>query len=935
MEFGVLGPVEARLDGQDIDLGHARQRCVLAILLVDANQTLSLDQLADRVWGERQPDRASGTLRSYLSRLRTALSVTTGCALVRRSGGYALLIDEDAIDLHRFRRLLAEARSSASDEHAAGLFAEALALWRGEPFAGLDTLWLAEVRDAVRAEHFAAVLDHNDIRLRRGEHAALLTELARHADRHPLDERLAGQLMLAHYRAGRQADALQHYQRIRRRLAEDLGTDPCAALQRLHQHILTADRALALPAATGSTAPVPRQLPAAPALFTGRAAELAALSTTLGTSGDAARHAVTIAVVGGTGGIGKTALALHWAHQNLARFPDGQLYVNLRGFDPAGEPVPSSAAVHGFLIALGVAAEGIPADADAQAALYRSLVADRRMLVVLDNALDTAQVLPLLPGSPSCAVLVTSRGQLPGLVTNLGARVLPLDVLSAAEAEQLLTARLGPDRVAAEPEATAELLGHCAGFPLALSIAAGRAALQPGMPLAALAEELRETATRLRALDTGDLHASLRAVFSWSHAALDTDVATAFQLLGLAPGPDISLPAAASLIGTASAHTRELLRDLERVSLVHQHAPERYRVHDLVRLYAAERAAAEQAPQDRQAALRRLVDHYLHTAYHGEQVLGSHGRQLDLDPPARGCAPTRLTDEPAALAWFTAEHPHLLAVQRLAAQHGWHTAAWQLAWAQEGFHWRRSHLRDHLAVWQVGLDATRALGDATAQAWAHQCLGHAHTRLGGHAEALHHLDRALALTEQVNDVPGHAGTHLTLTMAHAARGDDQRALDHAQQALRLFRTLGNQVWEAHALNLAGRHHARLGQYDAAHAACTEALALFRRHQHRFGEAATLDSLGFLAHASGAHAAALEHYQQALALRREVGATYQLADTLYRLGEAHAAQAEHGLARVRWQQALDLYRAQHRAVEADQARRRLAELDERTDRGRAR
>ncbi|MGP3922189.1 BTAD domain-containing putative transcriptional regulator [Streptomyces sp. 8N616] len=497
VELGVLGSIEVGVDGRLVDLGHARQRLLLAALLVDVNREVSISQLAERVWGEEPAQR--GTLYGYLSRLRQALTAAEGVDIARRSAGYVLDVDPAVVDLYQFRDLVEQARRADGDEQAAALFGRALGLWRGEALAGVGTPWSNTVRTCLHHERLAAELDWADARMRLGQHGGLLPVLRARAGEHPLDERLAGQLMLALYRCGRTAEALGHYQYTRGLLVEELGIDPGPALKRLHQQILTADPALA--PGTGARArsaptaavsvPVPRQLPAPSGVFTGRTRELAALSAALeGEAGSAG--SVPISAIGGMEGIGKTCLALHWAHHHQGLFPDGQLYVNLHGFDPSREPVPPAVAVRGFLDALGVESAAVPAEPAAQAALYRSLVADKRMLMVLDNARDSAQTIPLLPGSPGCMVLITSRHQLAGLVTTHGAKLLTLDTLSEIEARQLLTRHLGEHRLRAEPDAVTAILKRCAGVPLALSIAAARAAIQPGLPLAHLAEELPE-----------------------------------------------------------------------------------------------------------------------------------------------------------------------------------------------------------------------------------------------------------------------------------------------------------------------------------------------------------------------------------------------------------------------------------------------------------
>jgi hypothetical protein len=635
-----------------------------------------------------------------------------------QSTGYRLTVDEQAVDVHRFRDLTRRTRDTECDDDAIALAERALSLWRGEPFGALDHPWFTAQRASLARQRHATRLDLTDRRLRRGDHAALLADLADEAATHAWDERIAGQLMLALHRSGRPSEALQTYQHIRRRLADELGTDPCAALQELHQRILTADPALATTSvgtpqttttATVVTPPVthpvvPRQLPAPPAPFVGRRAELDHLTTTLLTGGPGSAANPAVCVVSGVGGVGKTWLALHWAHHNAERFPDGQLHVNLRGFDPSGEPLTPQAVLHGFLTALGVDADAVPTDLDARTGLYRSLLADRRMLVVADNAADTTQVTPLLPAGPSCAVLVTSRNRLPGLATAHGAHLVSLDVMSECEARALQLRHLDGLRLGTEPAAAADLLSVCAGLPLALSITAARAAQHPTFPLAGLAGELRETHHRLDALDAGDPHANLRTVLSWSCHALDPRARRVFALLGLAEGPDVGLPAAAALTGLTVGQTRGVLRTLENASLVRQHAPGRYRMHDLVGLHAAEQAEQQLTTDARTSAARRLVDFYLHTASAADHLMYPHREVVRLDPPSDGHRPQPLADTAAALRWFDTERACLAATVELARARRWHTAVWQLARLVETFlylHHRTPERTSHRRVEQV------------------------------------------------------------------------------------------------------------------------------------------------------------------------------------------------------------------------------------------
>jgi DNA-binding SARP family transcriptional activator/tetratricopeptide (TPR) repeat protein len=907
VEFRLLGDLEVRIGGQLVEVGHVRQRCVLVALLLEANRVVPVDQLVDRVWGDRAPQRARGTLYSYLSRLRQVLATTDDAVIARQPCGYVLTVDPQAVDVHRFERLVGQARAAA-DQDAAPLLAEALALWRGAAFATLDTPWLNAARDGLDRARRAVELDRNDLALRSGRHAEVLGELSAWTAAHPLDERLAGQLMLALYRAGRQGDALACYRQMRLRLAEELGTDPSPPLNDLHQQVLTADPALAATAPTIWSAvarsPVPRQLPAPPRAFTGRSGELAALSAALDGCTGHGGGTVMISAVGGTGGIGKTWLALRWAHDNLRLFPDGQLYVNLRGFDLAIEPVPSAVAVRGFLDALGVGSAAIPPDPDAQAALYRSLVAGRRMLIVLDNARDSAQVAPLLPGTATAGVLVTSRRQLTGLITEHGARPLALDVLTEAEARHLLTGHLGAGRTGAESDAVAALLRHCAGLPLALGIVAARAAVRPDLPLAALAAELREAATRLDALDGGELAINLRAVLSGSSRALPPDAAQMFGLLGLAPGPDIDLHAAASLAALAPARTRILMRQLTAAHLVQEPVPGRYRMHDLVRLFAAEQAAAHSAGEQR-AALQRLLDHYLHTAYAADRLLAPHRDRIAPALPPSGTTPKHLAGHGDALAWFTAEHAVLLAAADCAAGAGFDTHVWQLAWALTTFFDWRGHWHDRAVTYTAALDAAQRMADRSEQARAHCGVAVSYTWLGRYEDARSHLAHALGLFGELGDVDGQAHAQRCLARVYARQGGHRQALPHDEQAYGLYQAAGDDRGQATALNAIGWHHAHLGEHQRALAYCQQALAFFHQIGDRSGAAATWDSLGYIHHHLGHYRKATTCYQRALELLADRGNRYQQAVTLVSLGDVHCAAGDTDGARGAWRHALTI------------------------------
>jgi tetratricopeptide (TPR) repeat protein/transcriptional regulator with XRE-family HTH domain len=651
--------------------------------------------------------------------------------------------------------------------------------------------------------------------------------------------------------------------------------------------------------ADGWTRPAPRLLPAPVAGFAGREAELAALSQVLDQPGGTA----VITAIGGTAGVGKTALAVHWAHQVAGLFPDGQLYVNLRGFDPSGRPVTPADAVRRFLDAMQVPASQIPSGPQAQQDLYRSLLAGRRMLIVLDNASDAAQVRPLLPGGPACLVLVTSRSQLTSLVAAEGAHPVTLDVLRPAEARELLERRLGRERVAAERDVADELAGLCAQLPLALAIAAARAAVNPGQPLAALVTELRDARGSLDALDAGDSGSSVRAVFSWSTRQLSGEAARMFGLLGLHPGPDICVPAAASLAGRAQAQAGRLLAELARARLIAEHAPGRFSFHDLLRAYAAEQARHAGSQAGRDAAIGRVLDHYLHTAARAARLLDPTKEPIVLTPPRPGAAPEQPADHRQALVWFEAERQVLLAAVTLAAGSGFDVHAWQLPWAMAPFLQGRGHWQEWAATQRTALAAAARLGDAAAQALSGRLLANACAELGDRDQALGHYASSLALYQRLGNRLGEARIQQNLGLLAERQGRYADALGHAEQALRLWQVIGDKAGEAEALNDVGWCHGLLGDYLQARAFCRQALTLCAETGDRWFEGHAWDSVGYAEHHLGNLAEAAACYQRALSTLRESGARFDEADVLTHLGDTHHAAGELAQARKAWQQAL--------------------------------
>lgn len=911
MEFRLLGEVELWSAGTQLDVGTPQLKVVLAALAVDVGRPVGIETLVDRIWDGIPPAQARNVLYSHLSRIRRLLTQATHASgavtrIERRQAGYVLDIDPDLVDMHRFRRLVGQGSDERlGDTDRAAAVTEALALWRGQPLAGLAGRWVAQVRDHWHRQRLDAVVHWAQIQLRLGRPAAVITTLPDLVIEYPLVEPLEALLMQALHATERDAEALDRYATIRQRLADNLGADPGSELQSLHQAILCGELPPPRPTEQVVTpqrhAVSPAQLPPDLFGFTGRSNELRHLDGLIAEARTGS-NAVVISAVSGTAGIGKTTLALHWAHRVRDDFPDGQLYVNLRGFDPTGSPVAPTEAVRGFLDAFEVPAERIPAGFDAQVALYRSLLANRRVLVVLDNARDAEQVRPLLPGTPGCVVVVTSRDQLTGLIAE-GGHPLPLELLSAAEARALLTRRLGVGRIAAEPRAVDQIITLCARLPLALAIVAARAATHPGFDLAVLAGELCDARGGLDEFAGADPATDARAVFSWSYLRLAPETARLFRLLGLHPGPDISTPAAASLTGLDPRRLRPLLAELAQAHLIAEHSPGRYAFHDLLRAYATEQAHSIDTDEQRRAAIHRTLDHYLHTAHASDQLLHPLREPITLTPPQRGVTPEPLAHPSQAMAWFVKEHTVLLTALDHAGRTGWDTHTWQLAWSLADFLDWQGHWSDYAATQHTALAAARRLKVPSLQAGAHRILGRAHTHLSRFDDAHTHLQHALDLYERCGDRTGQAHTLHNLTFTLERQGLHTEALDHAHRALDLFQSIEHPHGQAEVLATVGWCYALLGNYRHALTFCQQGLSLLEELDNHRGQASTWDSLGYIHHHLGHHTQAISCYQHAIDLFRQLGVHTAEAIALACLGDTHHAAGDRDHARDAWQAAL--------------------------------
>lgn len=924
VEFRLLGAVGVWRDGQRLGPATAQQRSVLASLLLEPDRAVSVERLINTLWGSKPPASARNAVQGHVSRLRRLLTPLAGVEVRTSAQGYCLAADPHRVDLHRFRDLVREARQ-LEPAKARDRLETALAEWHGPALTGVAGRWLPDiVSPALDEERLSAIEELSALDVNASRYEEVIGRLSALVTEHPLRERLVFLLLTALHHGGRRTDALTLFRTVRQRFVEELGIEPGEELQRAHQNIL---RGQSPPAGTRSSGmATPRQLPPDIEHFTGREAELASMGDALPETGQALSRATPIQLVTGTGGVGKTSLAVHWAHRMRDRFPDGQLHADLRGFGPTGSPVPPTDVVRMFLEALGVPDSRIPSTLESRVGLYRSLLADRSVLVVLDNARDADQIRPLLPGSPGSLVLITSRDALNGLVAAEGARPMRLNPFSAAEARDLIIRRLGAASVAAEREAIDGLISVCAGLPLTLTIMAARAIAQPGLPLAALLPDRGDLDGELDAFEGDDARSDLRTVFSWSHRALSEEGARLFRLLGLHEGATSTIAAAASLTGTPLSVARRSLVELARAHLTVERAPGRHSRHDLLWAYARELVHVHDTGTARQEALHRLLDHYLHTALLGDQQLNRHHQiPLAVAPARDGVTVTMLADRRQALAWFRYEHEALVAAVAQAARAGLDTHVWQLARATRTFLYQQGHFHEQEAVHRTALEVAERTSDPEAQAYCHFGLGQAQVRLQRHEDGRAHLRTALELYSEMNNKIGQAVVHTQLSVVEGFADHSAAALHHNELALELCRAAGHRAGEAMALNNAGWYLARLGQHRQALSRCAEALTVLQGLGDTMGEAAALDSLGYIHNSLGQHEQAISYYKRALRKREGRERVYQ-AETLPQLAEAQLAAGRPAEARDTLLQALEQL-GQFASHDADAVRARLREVEE--------
>ncbi|WP_163509646.1 AfsR/SARP family transcriptional regulator [Fodinicola acaciae] len=909
--INVLGPVEVEVDGRPVPLPAGRLPAMLAALAMSAGRSVSVHRLTEIVWDERPPVSPRRTLQTYATRLRTALR---GPYVQTRPEGFRLDVSPYAVDALRFGALL----DQSTTERA--VLAEALALWRGEPFDGLECEWLRRTASPLLVERYLTAVERRiDIDIAKGVGTPLIAELTALTARYPLRESLWVRLILLLHQNGRSAEALRCYEAVRRQIATELGTDPTPALRQAYADVL-AEKSPPGPAATGL---VPRQLPAAPRRFAGRAKDLAGLTGLVQRSDSS-----VIAVTGGAG-VGKTWLALRWSHDHLDDFPDGQLFVQLHGFSAADPPLPAAAAMRALLEGLGVTA--IPAEPQAQTGLFRSLVAGKRILVVLDNARDSGQVAPLLPGVDGCTVIVTSRNRLTGLVSGHNALQLPLDVVDMADAVAVLERAVGRERLAAEPAAAAALVRRCARLPFALGIVAARLHSQPDFSLASLAADLEKASDRLDVLASADLTANVRTVLSSSYEALDPPAAALLGQLALAPGPDVGVPAAASLLDLPTGPTRACLRQLVDIHLLQEAKPGRFGMHDLVRLYAAEHAG------DHDAGLHRIAGYYLRSAAAASDAISSHD---SVDGYAQ------------AMTWLETERHNLLALahrdRRALGElsrtlwhfldlrgynddaHALHKAALtadgreaHAAHALGVVHWRWSRYARAAADFRHAIDIAQQQGDLDVEGYALHHLSAATARLGGYDEAVATARKSVAVAGEIGDHDLHGRCLVGLGIAYWFAGDDENALHCSRQGLMLARRTGNPYVAAHALTNLGLIHSRIGQLGHAQSRFEQALMVARRSGNRYVESNALNGLGRTHRLLGDDRRAGTHFQHAYGVARDTGNRSHQAEILNNLGELARRHGAPVVALKHHRRALAIAQATEEPLERAVAERHLA------------
>jgi DNA-binding SARP family transcriptional activator/Flp pilus assembly protein TadD len=932
MDVQLLGPVRLCVAGRPVGVGVRMQRFVLAVLALEANRLVTTDRLIELTWPDRPPATARRIIHTQISRLRATLAgvgVDDRLRLRSEPVGYLIEGDRHGIDVHRFTALLSRAAEAADGATRLAVLDQALGLWRGPALAGAtDETTRAALTRHLEEARWTAMEDRLDALLRQGRYEDVIADAGRLAAEHPFRHRFTAQLMLALHHAGRSVDALATYRQARRQLTDEFGLDPPAELQQLELAILrnepprdadpteppppqmhtVAAASTPVPAPSPTTLPgpppVPRQLPAPPQLFTGRAAELADL--------DQVRDASTVVVtaIDGMAGIGKTALAVQAAHRLADRYPDGQLFIDLHGYTRDVKPVEPAEALDRILRALGIPGALIPTDLDQRAALYRTRLADQRMLILLDNAATEAQVVPLLPGAPGCLVLVTSRHRLTGMDHT---HTLSLDTLPTLEAIALFAQTAGESRLASQPpELLVELVQLCGRLPLALRIAATRLRAHPTWHLSQLVQRLSHQQHRLGELEAGQR--SVTAALDLSYQHLSADQQQAYRLLGRHPGPEFDAYATAALLDATLLHGARMLDQLLETHLLQEPTPGRFRFHDLTRAHAASSHETEPA---RHAASDRLLDYYRHTAAAAMDAAYPYERtERPQVPPAHTPVPD-LTNPAPASGWLDTELPNLLAAARYATEHGRPVHVLHLSTILHRHLRIRGRYHDAETLHQQALATAHATGDQAGQLTALNGLGDIHWLQGRHTQAADHYQQALQLARTTSNRAGEINALYGLGHIHLLQGRHTQAADHYQQAMQKARTTSNRAGEMNALYGLGEIHRQRGRYQQAADHHRQALQIARTTGHHIGEMNALIGLGHIHLLQGRHTQAADHYRQALQLARTTSNPIGEMNALNGLGHIHRRQGSYQQAADQYRRALQLARTTgHRAGELD-------------------
>ncbi|MEU8224289.1 BTAD domain-containing putative transcriptional regulator [Kribbella sp. NPDC048915] len=881
--------MEVRTSGGDrVPLPSRRVAVLLAALALRVNRTTPVDDLVGVLWSaDELPSNPRSALQIYVSRLRTTLGDKDRSVVRTTAGGYSLRADPDQVDLEVFRRLVRTATETIESSERVEHLEAALALWRGEPLAGLDTGAVArELIPRLDEEQLQARELYFDARLAAGESAVLVPELTELAERHPTRERFWAQLIRAQQASGQEALALATYGAVAERLRDLLGADPGPELRALHAELLAATATE--PDEGRANNVVPRQLPSTVPSFTGRTDDLRRLDELLPTG--------RLSLVIGPAGVGKTSLAIHWAREVADRFPDGVLYADLLGFSPVAEPADPHTVLSRFLVALGTQPDRLPSNADEQIALYRSLLAERAVLVVLDNARCTDQVRPLAATGPHCHTVVTSRNELAGLVATDQAEPIRLDVFDPIQAKQLLAARIGSERFASDAASVDALVERCAGLPLALSLLAAQIALRPRRSLASFAGALGDEP--LDALSTAD-GVGVRTIFSWSYQQLRPELARMFRLVTQHPGTEITAGAAAALAGVPIRDARRMIAELVANHQLTEIEPDRWVLHDLLRAYGRELCARDEA----EAAFERLLGYLVHTGFAAAVQLAPSRVRVQLPELPADVEVVEAATRAEAFAWFDAEQPNNLAVLRAAAGRAdeW---LWLSVWTIADYLDFRGR-SGYQQAQELALEAAVRLGDLPKQTHTRRDLARGHMAMREWDAAIRQHELALGIAEELDDEAAIAHGSLGLGRVFTRIGEHRRAIEHTERALRIYERTGNVDARANALNNLGWYHSELGEYQTGLDYARQALKLYAEVDSEFGRAVASDTSGYALAGLGRFDEAIALYTVAVDLLRGLGRRLDTANCLLAMARIQDRAGRGDDARASYAAALEI------------------------------